>query len=124
MTQLIRLSALLLLCSAATLTGRWKASVAGTGKSTYTGVFVFADPKDGVLTGEMQLSKPLGVTAPLKGEMRGDTAVVTGAYSNANGCIGTLEARIVVSEAKVAGPMLLHDKCVGDLPSVVTLTRE
>ncbi|NOT08014.1 MAG: hypothetical protein HOP28_07400, partial [Gemmatimonadales bacterium] len=88
-----------LVAAAPTLTGTWKASLALAGKSTYIGTVEFAAPRDTLISGQLALSSPVSVVAPLRGVVRGDSVRLTGDYQAGNGCTGSLSGTLHVADS-------------------------
>ena len=108
---------------AARVAGSYVASLALTGRSTYTGTLEITPVAGDSVRGTLTLTSPVRVDAPVTGAVRGDSLRLTGPYSAANGCTGTVSLTISLAEMPHTGPSRLVDKCVGELPATFSARR-
>ena len=103
--------------------GTYVASLALTGRSTYTGTLEITPVAGDSVRGTITLTSPVRVDAPVAGAVRGDSLRLAGSYSAANGCTGTIAVAISLVAMPHTGPARLVDKCVGELPATFTARR-
>jgi hypothetical protein len=105
-------------------TGSYAASLALTGRSTYTGVLTLTSSSSDSVRGSLRLTSPITVDVTLSGLVRGDSLLLGGGYSGSNDCAGDLKASLVMpTDRSAAGPFQLADKCAGALSGVMTVSR-
>jgi hypothetical protein len=105
------------------VSGTYVASLALTGRSTYTGTIELTSAARDSVRGTMVLTSPVRVDAPVSGVIRGDSLHLTGTYSAANGCAGTISLAISLAAMPHTGPSQLVDRCVGTIPATFTARR-
>src|SRR5262245_42540628 len=103
--------------------GTYVASLAITGKSTYTGTIELTTVGRDSVRGTVVLTSPVRVDAPVSGAVRGDSLRLSGPYSAANGCTGTIEIAVSLATMPHTGPSRLVDRCVGELKATFTAKR-
>ena len=103
--------------------GTYVASLALTGRSTYTGTIELTTTTGDSLRGTLVLTSPVRVDAPVAGAVRGDSLHLAGTYSAANGCTGTISLAISLAAMPHTGPSQLVDRCVGTIPATFTARR-
>ena len=103
--------------------GTYVASLALTGRSTYTGTIELTPTTGDSLRGTLVLTSPVRVDAPVAGAVRGDSLHLAGTYSAANGCTGTISLAISLAAMPHTGPSQLVDRCVGTIPATFTARR-
>jgi hypothetical protein len=109
--------------AAARVTGTYIASLALTGRSTYTGTIELAPTARDSVRGTMVLTSPVRVDAPVAGVVRGDSLHLAGTYSAANGCTGTISLSFSLAAMPHTGPSKLVDRCVGPIDATFTARR-
>jgi hypothetical protein len=107
------------------LDGSYAARLAVTGRSTYSGTLSITPAGGDSVRGMLRLLAPLSVDMPVVGAFRGDSLQLQGTYTVSNGCTGTMEGSVAVTNGGAGGqgPFTLTDKCVGTLTGTMELTR-
>ena len=105
------------------VSGTYVASLALTGRSTYTGTIELTATVGDSVRGTIVLTSPVRVDAPVAGVVRGDSLRLAGTYSAANGCTGTISLAISLAAMPYTGPSQLVDRCVGTIPATFTARR-
>ena len=106
-----------------TVSGTYIASLALTGRSTYTGTIELTPTARDSVRGTMVLTSPVRVDAPVAGVVRGDSLHLAGTYSAANGCTGTISLSFSLATMPHTGPSKLVDRCVGPIDATFTARR-
>ena len=106
-----------------TVSGTYIASLALTGRSTYTGTIELASAARDSVRGTIVFTSPLRVDAPVAGVVRGDSLHLTGNYSAGNGCTGTISLSVSLATMPHTGPSKLVDRCAGAIDATFTARR-
>lgn len=109
--------------ASARVAGTYLVSLALSGRSTYTGTLEVTPVAGDSVRGTLALTSPVRVDAPVTGAVRGDSLRLSGPYSAANGCTGTISFAISLVATPHTGPSRLVDKCVGEIPATLTARR-
>jgi hypothetical protein len=109
--------------SSVRVAGTYVVSLALVGRSTYTGTLEVTPVAGDSVRGTLALTSPVRVDAPVTGSVRGDSLRLSGPYSAANGCTGTVSLAVSLAAMPHAGPSKLMDKCVGELTATFTARR-
>jgi hypothetical protein len=103
--------------------GTYLASLAIAGKGTYTGTIELTPVGRDSVRGTVVFTSPIRVDAPVAGAVRGDSLRLSGPYSAANGCTGTIALAVSLTAMPHTGPSRLVDRCVGEMTATFTAKR-
>lgn len=72
----------------------------------------------GAVRGDFAIDRPATIVGELTGTLSGDSLAFSGAYTQADGCDGTVSGSgvVTVGGGRVEGPMRVDDSCGGVLP--------
>jgi hypothetical protein len=105
------------------LDGRYRSDMV-VRQTSYSGAMDLATAPGGVLSGTMNLTKPIAITAQLKGHVQGDSIAFDGPYRTPD-CTGVLRGRGRIADGGAAawGNVNIDDGCVGALTGSFRLER-
>ena len=106
-----------------TVTGTYLASLAIAGRGTYTGTIELTPVGRDSIRGTVAFTSPVRVDAPVAGVVRGDSLRLSGSYSAANGCTGSISLAVSLVAMPHTGPSRLVDRCVGEMTATFTARR-
>lgn len=105
------------------VSGTYLASLAITGRGTYTGTIELTPLAGDSIRGTVAFTSPIRVDAPVAGVVRGDSLRLSGPYTAANGCTGTISLAVSLAAMPHTGPSRLVDRCVGEMAATFTAKR-